>query len=148
MTDQQQPTEDPQSTQPSGDSWQEVGRQFQALGESLATAFRTAWQNEENRQRMQAMRSGLESMAKNLEQTVRDSAASPEAQEAIAKAKQAGVKIRDAGEQTAQEVRPHLLNALQQINAELQKLIQHMDNDKPATPPTQPPSSEPPVEEK
>ena len=32
------------------EAWRKVGGQFQALGENLAKAFRTAWESEENRQ--------------------------------------------------------------------------------------------------
>ena len=42
-----------------GDSWQEVGRQFQALGESLAAAIRVSVDNVETRQRMQGMQDGI-----------------------------------------------------------------------------------------
>ena len=44
--------------QTTGEAWREVGRQFQALGESLATAFRTAWESEENREHVQDMKTG------------------------------------------------------------------------------------------
>ena len=36
--------------QTTNEAWSEVGKQFQSLGESLAKAFRTAWEDEENRQ--------------------------------------------------------------------------------------------------
>ena len=37
------------------ESWQEVGKQFAQLGQSLATAVRASWYDEENRKRLQAM---------------------------------------------------------------------------------------------
>ncbi|MCJ7533123.1 MAG: hypothetical protein MUO64_19140 [Anaerolineales bacterium] len=118
------------SSEPSkapGGNWEEVGQQFQALGESLAAAFRTAWENEENRQQMQNMKAGLEQMVNQVSQAIKDSAASPAGQQVRGEAKKVASTLRTAGEQTAQEVRPHLLTALRQIEEELQKLINRME---------------------
>ena len=55
-------TENTNQTNPDGaphtssEAWQEVGKQFQTMGESLATAFRTAWNDEQNRKKVQEMR--------------------------------------------------------------------------------------------
>lgn len=110
------------------EAWQEVGRQFKTLGESISQAFRTAWQDEENRRRMEEMRSGLESMVREVGRTIDETAKSPAGQQLRSDAEQAAAKIRDAGEQTVQEIRPHLLDALRQVNAELQKLADRMES--------------------
>jgi len=110
-----------------GEAWHEVGRQFQALGESLAEAFRTAWEREENRQHLQDMRAGLEVMVDKVDQAIREAGASPEAQKVRREAEKATVSAQAAGEQAWQEVRPHLLSALRQVNAELQRMIQRLD---------------------
>ena len=52
------------------DAWREVGWQFQVLGESLAQAFRTAWEDEENRQHLQDMQAGLEKMISEIGQAL------------------------------------------------------------------------------
>ena len=65
-----------------GEAWYQVGRQFQALGESLATAFRTAWESEENREHLQDMKAGLEAMVDKVGRAVQEANASPEAQKA------------------------------------------------------------------
>lgn len=109
-------------------SWQEVGRQFQALGESLAQAMRSAWQNEETQRRVNEMRTGLESMAREVGKAVEDTAKSPEGQKIRSEAERAADSVRVATEQTVQEVRPQLLTALQQLNSELQKLIDRMES--------------------
>jgi len=70
-------TTDEQTTE---EAWREVGGQFQALGESLAQAFRTAWESEENRQHLQNMRAGLEAMVDEVDQAIKDASASPEGQ--------------------------------------------------------------------
>ena len=50
------------------EAWSEVGRQFQSLGESLAEAFRTAWEDEGNRQQLRDLQTGLEKMANDVAQ--------------------------------------------------------------------------------
>jgi hypothetical protein len=121
-------------TPPPGDAWQEVGRQFQILGESLAAAVRASWQDPEHRKRMQAVRDDLEAMVKELDLAIQGAAASPQAQQARSDVKKAAASLRQAGEQTAQEARPHLLSALKQVNEELQKMVGRMESSNPQPP--------------
>lgn len=109
------------------ENWSEVGRQFQALGETLAETVRAAWQNEETQRTVQDMRSGLESMVQKVGKAIDESASSPQGQRIRQGVEQTAQSLRSAGEQTVQEVRPQLINALQQVNAELQKLIDRME---------------------
>lgn len=120
------PPEDSGSTMEG--SWQEVGRQFQALGESLAQAMRSAWENEETQRRVNEMRTGLESMAREVGKAVEDTANSPQGQRIRSDAERAADSVRSATEQTVQEVRPQLISALQQLNSELQKLIDRVES--------------------
>jgi hypothetical protein len=118
------------------EAWQEVGRQFQQLGESLAQAVRTAWNDEENRRRVQEMQGGLEAMVEDVGKAIRDTAKSPEGQQFQANAKRTADQLVSTGEQTIQEIRPHIVNALTQLNQELQKLVNHMEQeDKKSNPP-------------
>jgi hypothetical protein len=66
MDDNQTPPKSTGSQSADQEGWQEVGRQFQALGESLAAAMRTAWEKEENRKRLEEMQTGLESMVSDV----------------------------------------------------------------------------------
>lgn len=118
----------------SENSWQEVGRQFQTLGESLAETVRTTWESEQTQRRLEEMRTGLESMVRQVGQAIDESAKSPQGQKIQQDANRAAEAVRNATEQTVQEVRPQLINALQQLNNELQKLVDRMK-----TPP-EPPS--------
>jgi ElaB/YqjD/DUF883 family membrane-anchored ribosome-binding protein len=125
MTEENIPPQDEQSKS-SSDSWQEVGRQFQDLGSSLAATMRAAWENEATRQRMQDVQNGLESMVDQVGQAIHDTVESPQGQQAKAEAKKAMNSFQDAFEQTADEVRPQLVSALRQVNAELQNLIDRL----------------------
>ena len=122
-------TTDKQTTD---DTWREVGRQFQALGESLATAFRTAWESEENRQHLQSMKVGLEAMVDQVGQAIQEASASLQGEQVRREVKKATESARAAGAQALQEAQPHLLSALRQINAEIQKMISRMEQKPPA----------------
>lgn len=109
------------------DTWQDVGREFEQLGGSIAQAFRSAWNDEENRRRAKEMQIGLESMIKEIGDAIRDTAESPKGQQIRDEAIRAADTLVNAGEQTAQEVRPHLVSALKQVNSELHKLVQRIE---------------------
>jgi hypothetical protein len=126
-------SEDPQvnqgqdsSSKSTEESWQEVGRQFEVLGSSLAQAFRTAWSNIETSTEGQQVKTGLESMLREVGQAIDDTTKTPEAQKLKEDAKQTAESLRSAGEQTVQEARPQIISALQKANDELQKLIDKM----------------------
>ena len=115
------------------EAWRQVGGQFQALGESLAQAFRTTWESEENLQHLQDMQSGLEAMVGEVGQAIKDASASPEGQKVRQETEKAVASARAAGEQVWQEAQPHLLSALRQVNAELQKMVGRLEEKQPAS---------------
>lgn len=129
MIESNRDTDPGEKTTSQSDAWKEVGKQFETLGESLADAFRTAWDDEENRQKAREMRAGLESMINDVSAAIKDTADSPEGQHFRQEAQKTAESFRSAGEQTVQEVRPHLISALRQVNLEIQKMIQRMETD-------------------
>jgi ElaB/YqjD/DUF883 family membrane-anchored ribosome-binding protein len=131
--------------QTTDEAWREVGRQFQTLGESLAEAVRTAWESEETRRHVQNMQDGLKAMIDKVDQAIKEAGASPQGEKMRTQAEKAVESVRAAGEQTWQEARPHLLSALDQINAELQKMIGHLKQKEPTpqVPPVEGASDEP-----
>jgi dsDNA-specific endonuclease/ATPase MutS2 len=138
------PQEESSAPRTGQSSWQEVGQQFQALGESLAQAMRAAWQNEETQRRLQEMRTGLESMARDVGKAVEETANTPQGQKIRQEAQHTATSLRTATEQTIQEVRPQLINALQNLNDELQKLVSRIESS-PAPGPSSQPQPEPPA---
>lgn len=111
------------------ETWYEVGNQFRVLGESLAQAFRTAWEDEGNRQQLRDMQSGLEAMIGEIGQAMREVGASPEGQQARREAEKAVESARAAGNKALREIRPHLLSALRQVDQELQEMIGRMEEE-------------------
>jgi len=112
-------------------SWGEVGDQFRALGESLSRAFRTAWESEENRQHLEGMRSGLKAMVDQIDRAIEEASGSPEGQKVRQEAERAVESARAAGEKALQEARPHVLSAVRQINAEMERWIGKMEGPEP-----------------
>jgi hypothetical protein len=111
----------------SDSSWQEVGRQFETLGATLAQALRTTWNRVETNSDAQQVKASLETLLRDVGKAVEDAAATPDAQKLKEEAKKTAESLRVAGEQTVQEARPQIISALKQINDELNKLIQKVE---------------------
>ena len=110
------------NTSASGSSWEDVAKEFQALGETLGEAVRAAWQRTDNDQRMRELHDSLNSMIEDVNRTVEQSATTPEAQQAREQFARLTETIRQATEQATKELRPELISMLRQANAELRRL--------------------------
>ncbi len=131
MSDETIHNETPKSeqTNPGTDqSWQEVGKQFESLGATLAQALRATWSRVESNSDAQQVKAGLESLLRDVGKAVDDAAASPDGQKVKEDLNRTAQSLRTAGEQTIEEARPQIISALKQVNDELQKLIQKVEN--------------------
>jgi len=115
-----------EQTKTTDDVWREVGTQFEALGKSLGQAFRSTWESEETQRQLESIREGLEKAAQQIDQGVKKATASPEAQKLRGEAEKAAESLQVASEKAWQDAQPHLLSALTQFNAELQKMIERL----------------------
>ena len=115
--------------QTTDETWRGVGRQFRALGESLAQAFRAAWGDEGSRQHLQDMQAGLEAMVNEIGQAINEAVASPEGQRMREEAERVAESARVTGKQAWQDARPHVLSALRQVGVELQKVISQLEEE-------------------
>jgi ElaB/YqjD/DUF883 family membrane-anchored ribosome-binding protein len=131
MPDEQATPQGEQGQTSASEAWQEVGQHFQALGESLAAAFKTAWQSETNRQHLQELQANLEAMADKVSQTAKEVAASPEVQQVRGGVEKVAQSVQAAGQQTMAEVQPRLLDALHQVKAEIEKIINRLEEETP-----------------
>lgn len=109
------------------ESWQEVGRQFESLGATLAQALRTTWSRVESNADAQQVKASLDVLLHDVGKAVEDAAASPDGQKLKTEVNRTAQSLRTAGEQTVEEARPQIISALKQINDELQKLIQKVE---------------------
>jgi len=118
---------DEEQSTSSSQSWEDVGRQFQTLGESVAAAFRSAWGKEETRQPFLKMQAGLEGMVTEIRQVLQETFDAGDVDQIKTDVRKTVEDLAGQSKQTYQEVRPTLVNALQQVNLELQKLIDRME---------------------
>ena len=116
---------DSQST--ADQTWAEVGRQFRSLGDSLAAAFKSSWESEETRQHLEKMQAEIEAMATEVARSTRQAVESEEGHKIKVEVENAAESVRAAGQQTAEELQPHLLNAFRQIRSELDQIINRME---------------------
>jgi Skp family chaperone for outer membrane proteins len=112
-----------------GQAWEDVGRQFRSLGESLASAFKSSWEKEETRQHLEKMQAELEAMAAEIARSTQDMVDSEEGQKLKAEVEQAAQSARAAGQQTAEELQPHLLEAFRRVRSELDQIITRLERE-------------------
>lgn len=117
------------------ESWRQVGRQLETLGDSLARTFRAAWNKAEGSEEVQEMQSGLEAMVEKVGRAIKEVGPSAEEQELRQKMEGTAEALHTAGSQTVDEARPHIVSALNQVNVELQKLIGSLQGDAETPPP-------------
>jgi type IV secretory pathway TrbL component len=112
-----------------GQAWEDVGRQFRSLGESLASAFKSSWESEETRQHLEKMQTELEAMAAEIARSTKEVVDSEEGQKIKAEVEEAAQSARAAGQETAEELRPHLLDAFRRVRSELDQIITRMERE-------------------
>lgn len=120
--------ENPQETSSSSSKsgWEDVASELSALGNSLAKAFSVLWSRVESSEETRQIKEGLESALHQVEQALKEAAQTPEAQEVKLHARNTLENLRSAGEQTIQEVQPQIIDGLQKVNDELEKLIEQL----------------------
>ena len=127
MSDQKTNPENEEPGPSGSQSWEDIGRAFRNLGESIGEAFRTGWGREETRQNVQKMQEGLEGMVNEIRQAIHDTADPGSVNEFKEDLRSTVDNLAGKSRETVHEVRPHLVNALRQVNQELQKIIDRME---------------------
>jgi len=122
-------TEEKDSQSSAGQTWDDVGQQFRSLGESLASAFKSTWESEESRQHLEKMQESLEAMAEEIGQATRQAVDSEEGEKIKVEVEKAAQSAQAAGQQTVEELRPHLLEAFRRVRSELDQIINRMEGD-------------------
>lgn len=129
MDEEQAQEMEPRTTE---EAWRDVGRQFEALGKSLADAFRTVWEGKETQEHVHGMQEGLESLVQQVDEAIKEAARSPEAEKVRGEADKAAESLRQAGEKTWEDARPHVVSALSSVNEELQRMIDRLQQEEAA----------------
>ena len=124
MTEEKQ---DKKTEASAGEAWAEVGQRFQALGESLAAAFKSTWENKETQAQWEKVKTDVEAAANDISRAVKETAATEEAQKAKTEAYKTAAAAQQAGQEVMDDVKPHLLAAFQKMRTELDKAIEGME---------------------
>jgi len=104
------------AAQDTADAWKDVEERFTALSESLVSAVRAAWNDEENQRAINDMESGLRTIAGDVASAVDEAAKSPEGQRLRAEAEKTARAVHDTSEQMINDARPHVAKALGSIS--------------------------------
>ncbi len=108
------------------DTWREVGENFKSLGESLAAAFKDTLGNEEVKQKLRA---SMDSLAAGINDAVKEAADSEHAQQVRGEVEKAAKSAHEAGKQTYQDIRPHIVSSLRQLSVELHRMIDRLERE-------------------
>ena len=129
MTEEQKQEQPEEAKRTQEDAWRDVGKQFEALGESIAAAFRAAWEDETNRRYLEQAQSGLETAADEMARAVKSAAAMVDKEKMQADATKAAQSVRKASKQTLDEMQPYVALALRQTRDALQRAIDYLSED-------------------
>jgi methyl-accepting chemotaxis protein len=94
-------------------AWEEVGRQFETLGKSIAGAFGAAWQDPNNRAELEKVKASIKQMADDVE--------------IKADVEKAAQSLAESARETFDEVKPQVTSALKQAGDELTKLVNRFE---------------------
>jgi len=120
-----------------GEAWAEVGQRFQTLGESLAAAFKSTWENKETQAQWEKVKTDVEAAAHDIGRAAKETAATEEAQKAKAEAYKTAAAAQQAGQEVMDDVKPHLLAAFRKIRSELDQVIGSMEASEEEKPPAE-----------
>ena len=127
MNEEQAPEQSTGQEESPEEAWREVGRQIEALGDSLARAFKAAWQSEQTQRHVRSVQKGLDKVADDIDQAVKKAGESQQARRLRTEAERTAGSLRQAGERTWEDMRPQVLSGLRSVDASLRKLIQDLE---------------------
>ncbi len=136
------PTEQPSDGPRMGDAWRDVLSQIDALGESMGRWAHAAVNDPENRRHAEDIKIKLEAMSTRVGQALDDAAKSDVGRSVSEAATKVGAAATEAGTKVADEVAPHVANALSGLADVLGKAAEKVERKTGAAPPAPPAPSE------
>jgi len=127
MSEGQAPNSNNTNGPNSREAWEDVGRQFETLGKSIASAFGAAWQDPNNRAELEKIKDSIKQMADDVEKAVNDAAASEKGQQIKTDVENAAQSLAVSARETYDEVKPQVASALKQAGDELHKLVNKIE---------------------
>ena len=107
-------------------SGSEVMNELEALGKQLGAAVKALWQSEESRKLRQEIGDGFVQLGKHMDEAVKTAQDSEAAREFKGQVKETVDKARESD--VAGKVQQGLVTGLQQLNAELSKLVSSLES--------------------
>ena len=108
-----------QSNNPAPD--EDLAGEFRNLGNNLRDIVQNIWESAERKKLQQEIEAGLDELGKSLSQTLTEIKDSPAGQQFKDEARDLHDRVRSGEVET--KVRSELFSILQQVNAELQKVV-------------------------
>ena len=121
-------TESAKSNWEATDAWVNVGKQFQILGDTIASAVTASLESEETKQQLNKMRTEFESAAQQINQAVKDTVESEQGQQARAEAEKFAREAQKSSQEAIEEMKPHLLAAFRTMQAGLDQIIKNIES--------------------
>jgi hypothetical protein len=115
------------TTPPSGDTWDDLGRQLRELGDAISRAVQAAVDDPENKRRAAELRDDVESMARTVAAAFDEAADSPHGQRVKEEVGKAAETVAAAGRKVADDVRPHLIDAARIASEKLREAAAGME---------------------
>jgi len=111
------------------DNRSELSDEFRKLGENLAESLKALWEHPETKQVRAEMKDGLEQLGDSLSHAVHNFSESTEGQRLQAGVEELGDKFRTGDIES--KARYELINALNKINIELEKVRERLEESAP-----------------
>ncbi len=124
--DPQPDTDAPHSTT-SSSQWDAAAKDFQRLGESIAEAVKSAWENETTQRQMNDLKEGLHSMTEQVGQVVEEARQTITSDDVKAEVHKAANDVKGFGDKMYGEAKPVLLDMLKALDDGLKKMIDHLE---------------------
>ena len=122
-------------------------RELREMGQQLETAFRTAVESDRAKQLQRDIVGGVRELAGQVQSAVKSLQTDPRVQQAEQRGRQAVEQARES--KVVQDIQETIVSGLGQLNAQLRKVVERLDNEvnKTASTPTQnvPVEHEPPA---
>ena len=126
--------------------WDAVAKDFQALGETMAGAIKSAWTNESTQSQVKDLKHGLQNMADQVGHALDEAKDTINNNEVKGEFKKATTEVKDFGGKVYSESKPFFLDVLKSINAGIASMIDKLEPHN-VTPTPDGPVDEPPADE-
>jgi len=127
VTEEKKNKEQEQAQTEATEAWNEVGRQFKSLTESLVSAFNASVQDEKVQQQLNSMQAELDTAAARINQTAKEASESATSINVEAETKKMGKEAHTAGQDLVKDVQPYLLSVLRKMQSGVDRIINDIE---------------------